>query len=123
MWKRNNIRYYGDGSFHNENVTGNYYEVTLEYEQSLHKMVNEYPSIEDIARIVPDENGKPVFKVLDIDYKNIYRKRRERECFSIINRGAFWYNTLTEAQKQEIQTWYQAWLDAPETLVVPEPPA
>ena len=122
MWKKNNIRYYGDGSFHNENVTGNYYEVTLQYEESLHRMVNNYESPEDVARIVPDADGKPIFKVIDIDYVALYRKRRQKECFPIINRGAFWYNTLTEVQKQEIQAWYEAWLDVTETLTPPQPP-
>lgn len=54
--------------------------------------------------------------------QNKMRNKRERECFPIINRGDFWYNTLTEIQKDEIQVWYQAWLDVTETLVVPEAP-
>ena len=86
---KNKIRYYGDGCFHNENKTGNYYETTLEYEQSLYDMINNYPSPEDVARIIPDENGKPIFTVIEIDYSAVYRKRRQRECFPIINRGAF----------------------------------
>ena len=50
------------------------------------------------------------------------RCRREIECFSIINRGQCWYNTLTEQQKLELQVWYQAWLDVTETLVEPTKP-
>ena len=50
------------------------------------------------------------------------RKQREQECFSIINRGQLWYSTLTTEQYRELQTWYQAWLDVTETLVVPEKP-
>lgn len=121
-FKKNSIRYYGDGSFWNTNRTGNYYKTTLDYENSLYEMINNYPSPEDVARIVPDENGKPIFKVLDIDYSSIYRKRRNRECFPIINRGNAWYNSLTDVQKDELQTWYQQWLDAPETLIIPERP-
>lgn len=54
--------------------------------------------------------------------KNQIRERRERECFAIVNRGELWYETLTEEQKAELDAWYQAWLDAPETLVIPEKP-
>lgn len=48
------------------------------------------------------------------------RLRREQECFSVINRGSLWYEMLTEEQKQELKTWYQAWLDATDTGVVPD---
>ena len=50
------------------------------------------------------------------------RSRRESECFSIINRGELWYKHLTEEQIEELDTWYQSWLDAPETLIIPEKP-
>lgn len=42
------------------------------------------------------------------------RAKREIECFSIINRGELWYSKLTEIQKQELNTWYQSWLDVTE---------
>ena len=51
-----------------------------------------------------------------------YRIKREYDCFSIINRGQCWYNTLTEEQKLELQLWYQAWLDVTETLEEPVKP-
>lgn len=51
------------------------------------------------------------------------RNKRERVCFRVINRGQPWYNTLSTEQLVEIQTWYQAWLDAPQTLVEPVAPA
>lgn len=50
------------------------------------------------------------------------REMRKRECFSIINRGQLWYNRLTDAQKAELDVWYNAWLDVTETLVVPDKP-
>ena len=50
------------------------------------------------------------------------RVRRKQECFSVVNRGAMWYNTLSQSQKEELQAWYQAWLDAPASGVVPEKP-
>ena len=36
------------------------------------------------------------------------RRRREKECFSVINRGQAWYNSLTPEQAQELQSWYYA---------------
>lgn len=53
---------------------------------------------------------------------DVLRKRREKECFPIINRGALWYDKLSEAQKTELSIWYQAWLDAPETGTAPTAP-
>ena len=50
------------------------------------------------------------------------RRQRNDECFSVINRGALWYEKLTQEEKAELQTWYQAWLDVTETGVTPEIP-
>lgn len=50
------------------------------------------------------------------------RLLRQIECFSIINRSFMWYLTLTEEQKIELQTWYQAWLDITETGEIPKKP-
>ncbi len=52
-----------------------------------------------------------------------YRRLREAECFSVINRGQLWYEALTDAQRDELRQWYQAWLDGTANLVVPERPA
>lgn len=49
------------------------------------------------------------------------RTRREAECFPVINRGQAWYALLTPEQADGLAAWYQAWLDAPETGIVPEP--
>ena len=49
------------------------------------------------------------------------RVRREKECFSVINRGEMWYSMLTDEQKSELKVWYKAWLDVTETLEPPEP--
>ena len=51
------------------------------------------------------------------------RQRREDECFSIINRGQFWHDTLTEQQKYELRTWYKAWLDVTTTKQIPQKPS
>lgn len=53
---------------------------------------------------------------------NTLRRRREVECFSVINRGALWYDRLTESQRIELVQWYDAWLDVTETKTVPEKP-
>ena len=52
-----------------------------------------------------------------------FRQRREKECFSIVNRGQLWYNTLTDEQKAELTDWYFAWLDVTKTHKIPIPPA
>ena len=52
--------------------------------------------------------------------KNEIREERMRKCFPIVNRGQFWYDTLTQSEKNEIREWYQQWLDAPETGVIPD---
>ena len=50
------------------------------------------------------------------------RFAREIECFNIINRSPLWFNTLSKEQLQELQEWYQAWLDITETGVIPIKP-
>lgn len=52
---------------------------------------------------------------------NNLRARREQECFSYINRGVLWYNTLTTEQQQELNTWYQAWLNVPQVYLETKP--
>jgi hypothetical protein len=55
--------------------------------------------------------------------KEDYRQRRETECFSVINRGQLWYEGITLPQLLELRSWYKAWLNVTETLVVPKKPA
>ena len=54
--------------------------------------------------------------------KQELRDRREKECFTIINRGQLWYESLDGQQRTELREWYTAWLNVTETLVVPEKP-
>lgn len=54
--------------------------------------------------------------------KEHYRKRRVDKCFPIVNRGQLWYNRLTDSQKEELDNWYDAWLDVTETLSEPSAP-
>lgn len=51
------------------------------------------------------------------------RDRREKECFSVINRGQLWYEGVSLTQLLELRQWYQAWLKVTETMIVPEKPA
>lgn len=72
-----------------------------------------------------DENGRPfvnVTKDMEERVLNNLRLKREQECFSIINRGQLWYNTLTEEQLSELQQWYTEWLDVTETQTIPNRP-
>ena len=69
------------------------------------------------------ENGKFVkLKPEKELIADLIRSRRSSECFPIINRGTLWYEKLTEEQKAELSTWYEAWLDAPATGVAPQKP-
>ena len=56
--------------------------------------------------------------------ENSLRERRQRECFDILdNRSQLWWNKLTEIQREEIEAWYEAWLEVTETKVIPEKPS
>ena len=50
------------------------------------------------------------------------RAQREKICFPYINRGELWYSKLSTEHKDELSTWYQAWLDVTDTKVIPELP-
>lgn len=50
------------------------------------------------------------------------RIQRENICFPIINRGELWYSRLTDEQKNELNEWYDAWLDVTETQIIPNTP-
>lgn len=54
--------------------------------------------------------------------KNELRFLREKECFSIVNRGQLWYSTLTLDKIGELTRWYKAWLDVTDTLEIPKKP-
>ena len=80
-----------------------------------------------IVEIEPDNIGRR-FQIQEIpapteeEVLDNLRALREEECFPIINRGQLWYNTLTTEQIEELNDWYQAWLDVTETKTVPEKP-
>ena len=74
------------------------------------------------------ENGKLVHDATEYEnrkteeQKEEYRRRRETECFSVINRGQLWYEGVSLSQLLELRSWYKAWLNVTETMVVPEKP-
>lgn len=49
------------------------------------------------------------------------RYRRDSECFAIVDRP-LWLQSLSQSQMDEIIEWRKAWLDAPNTAVIPEKP-
>ena len=53
---------------------------------------------------------------------NAMREARVKICFPVINRGKLWYDRLSREQLVELKKWYQAWLDAPDTLIYPVKP-
>ncbi len=75
------------------------------------------------------QDGALVFDALQQEQEDLeqaqaeYRRRREKECFSIINRGQLWYEGISLPQLLELRKWYQAWLKVTDTMVVPERPA
>lgn len=83
-----------------------------------------------------DDNGLYNYEIVDgklterdktADLKELekskLRQLRETECFPIINRGQLWYDTLTDEQKTELNEWYTAWLNAPQTKQIPNKPS
>jgi hypothetical protein len=61
-------------------------------------------------------------KGYDLNSVEFLREYREIICFSVINRGLLWYNTLSEEQLTELDVWYKAWLNITTTKVIPQEP-
>ena len=104
------------------------YEITNEQQKNMFDEINKH-STEDTLygewKIVPDIDGKPIVRYIERDteeLKKILRRLRNNRVFPIINRSNWWYNSLTQLQKDELQLWYKKWLDVTETLVIPERP-
>ena len=72
------------------------------------------------GELVFDENeySKKVIKLK----KEEIRIRREKECFALVDRSKFWYDSLTKEQYDELQEWYQNWLNATITFIIPKKP-
>lgn len=109
-------------------------------EQKHEELLHEYPNGGKEYMVVIDVPYQPAKEAWD-EYEDIQvyisyteeeleqikadslRKQRESECFPIVNRGALWYDKLTEEQRSELSVWYEAWLDAPATGEAPVLPA
>lgn len=83
-----------------------------------------YPVVDEITSV--NENGHKVgtLKLVphiqsDEGKREEVRYNREQKCFPIINRGKLWYDKLTDEQLKELGEWYEAWLNAPETMIEP----
>lgn len=112
--------------------------------------VSHYETVKEYKNEKGEVYGKEVIEIFDIEpqeareaydeYENILvyipytdeeqreiaaeklRIKRKEVCYSVINRGKLWYDTLTDEQYMELVEWYYAWLDAPSTLEEPETP-
>lgn len=67
------------------------------------------------------ENGE--WCQICIDKNGYLRDRRTKICFNILdNRSTLWYNNLTSDQLEELNNWYQDWLNVTDTEIIPETP-
>ena len=63
------------------------------------------------------------FIMVDILDEGTIRERRQIECFNLVdNRSQLWWSHLSDERKRELNEWYEAWLKAPETKLIPEKP-
>lgn len=89
---------------------------------------NDIDTFIDAFRAYKYENGQLILdqgklQMLNEDRINEeLRLKRHKLCFPYINRGELWYNRLSDIQKNELDTWYQAWLDVTDTKVIPTAP-
>lgn len=108
-----------DGSYFFSKTTGSDSSVSVvdEIEDTF------YENMQNVQDSYFIENDKVIIKEGAAELlKSVLRKRREKECFPVINRGELWYAKLTEVQKVELSVWYEAWLNAPQTGTVPVKP-
>ena len=67
------------------------------------------------------ENGE--FHMVELLDEQVIRERREVECFNLIdNRSPLWWSHLSKERRKELDAWYEAWLVATETKIIPEKP-
>ena len=103
------------GSFGSDFVTVNEPENLNDFEDNYRS----YYLSDDNVLVKSDDKQKEIENQREL--VNL-RSQREKVCYPIINRGELWYSRLTADQKEELDTWYQAWLDVTETKVAPEAP-
>lgn len=120
--------YYDKSGFHdNQNEDNTRIETSSEERDVLFHEINKRTSEENIYQtlgiVIENDKLKVDVTPRPIDeQKNIIRRLRKNRVFPIINRSQMWFNSLSEQQKQDIQIWYQQWLDAPNTLIMPKRP-
>ena len=61
-------------------------------------------------------------KKLSEQTKKKIRDRRERECFAICDRGA-WFASLSPSRQKIVLKWRKDWLNATETGICPSKPS
>lgn len=116
-----------------------YHEAQEAIEEISHYDRQDLPDGSISYTLVIDREGVPAREAYD-EYEDIYvyipytaeelaerkrqelRARRAEECFPIVNRGVLWYEKLTDGQKTELSAWYDAWLNAPQTMTAPTKP-
>ncbi len=102
---------------------GTYRETVARYDNGGKDVKTVMPVIEPAVPAKDEyEDIKVYHPYTDEEYIAYLRRERERICFPVINRGAAWYSRLTPEQTEELQAWYQAWLDVTETKVKPQTP-
>lgn len=91
--------------------------------QPVLEVENEDDILPGLTKVINGVVVQPSRETLQLENtKRSLRNEREMNCFPYINRGQAWYNNLTENQKNELQYWYEAWLNVTETLVEPTKP-
>lgn len=100
-----------------ENYDGNFLETDKEIEFGFD---NKLYFVEDMQKdnyLARKQEFEKQAYIVDL------RAKRDDECFSVVDRGSLWYETLTDTQKEELKVWHQAWLNVTETKIIPEKPS
>lgn len=108
-----------DGKFNaHEDLTG-VDPLAIDVEESVLKEIQKTKCFDVENNCVIDYDNAEELKRQHLEELRINRKSK---CFSIINRGQLWYETLSDEQKEELKLWYMDWLNVTETLVEPTKP-
>ena len=74
---------------------------------------------EDNVLVKSDDKQKDIEEQRELTDLRI---QRAKNCFPYINRGALWYESLTDEQREELKLWYRKWLDVTESKIAPDTP-
>jgi len=123
------ILYYDKNGFHGaQDESNSRIETSSEERDNLFNKINERTNEDNLYQtvgiVIKDKKLQVDIIPRTIDeQKNILRRLRKNRVFPIINRSQIWFNSLTEEQKEDLQTWYKEWLDAPKNLKIPDRPS